>query len=167
MSLYGALTLGVAGLQANSAALSATSSNIANVNTIGYKQQVANFSTFLDEVTPDGGGTAGVKAVITQDVTTQGLPTTTSSPTDMSISGGGFFVVAPSATSTAQEYTRAGSFTPDTNGNLVNKAGLYLLGWKLDSAGNVPTNTGNLSTINISGVAGKAQATDALSIQAN
>ncbi len=75
--------------------------------------------------------------------------------------------MAPTATSTAQEFTRAGSFSPDTEGNLVNKAGLYLRGWKLDSAGNVPTNTGNLTNINISGVAGKAQATDALSIQAN
>ena len=37
MSLYGALNIGVAGLDANSQALSATSSNIANVNTVGYK----------------------------------------------------------------------------------------------------------------------------------
>ena len=167
MSLYGALTLGVAGLSANSTALSATSSNIANVNTVGYKQQIANFATFLDSATPSGGGSAGVKAVISQDVTSQGLPTTTSSATDMSITGAGFFVVAPSPTSTAQEYTRAGSFTPDENGDLKNAAGLYLLGWKLDAAGNVPTNEGDLSPINVSGLSGKAQATDALSLQAN
>jgi flagellar hook protein FlgE len=37
MSLFGSLNIGVAGLAANSAALSATSSNIANVNTVGYK----------------------------------------------------------------------------------------------------------------------------------
>ena len=48
MSLYGALSIGVAGLDANSAALSATSSNIANVNTVGYKDATANFSTFLN-----------------------------------------------------------------------------------------------------------------------
>jgi flagellar hook protein FlgE len=35
MSLYGALNIGVAGLTANSTALSATSSNIANVITVG------------------------------------------------------------------------------------------------------------------------------------
>ncbi len=46
MSLYGALNIGVAGLAANSRALSATSSNIANVNTVGYKNATANFSTF-------------------------------------------------------------------------------------------------------------------------
>ena len=48
MSLYGALNIGVAGLTANSAALSVTSSNIANVNTVGYKDATANFSTFLN-----------------------------------------------------------------------------------------------------------------------
>ena len=58
MSLYGALNIGVAGLAANSQALSATSSNIANVNTVGYKQQISNFTTFLDSMTPGGGGSA-------------------------------------------------------------------------------------------------------------
>jgi flagellar hook protein FlgE len=167
MSLYGALNIGVAGLGANSSALSAISSNIANVNTVGYKTQTVNFETFLA-----GGGlndsAAGVNALIGQDVTTQGLPTPTSSQTDMSISGSGFFVVAatPNAAAT-QEYTRAGSFTPDQNGYLKNAAGLYLLGYKLDSLGNVPTNTSALSLVNVSSLAGKAQATDNLGIQAN
>ena len=58
MSLYGALLTGVSGLDANSRALAITSSNIANVNTVGYKTSTANFSTFLaatgkpDAVTP-------------------------------------------------------------------------------------------------------------------
>src|ERR1700722_765021 len=168
MSLYGALSIGVAGLNANSQALSATSSNIANINTVGYKDATVSFSSFLNATAGSGNNSsAGVTAVVTQDVTAQGLPTTTSSPTDLSISGNGFFVVAPSPTSTDQEYTRAGSFTPDPNGNLKNAAGLYLLGWQLDSQGNVPTNTGLLSPINVSGVSGKAQASDTWSVAAN
>ena len=167
MSLFGSLNIGVAGLAANSAALSATSSNIANVNTVGYKEATTNFSTFMNAAGIGGGASAGVTAVIAQDVTTQGLPITTSSPTDLSISGNGFFVVSPSSTSSVLEYTRAGSFTPDTDGNLVNAAGLYLRGWALDSQGNVPTDTGNFSLINVSSVLGKAQATDNLGIQAN
>jgi len=167
MSLFGSLNIGVAGLAANSAALSATSSNIANVNTVGYKEATTNFSTFMNSAGIGGGASAGVTAVIAQDVTTQGLPITTSSPTDLSISGNGFFVVSPSSTSSVLEYTRAGSFTPDTDGNLVNAAGLYLRGWALDSQGNVPTDTGNFSLINVSSVLGKAQATDNLGIQAN
>ena len=168
MSLYGALTIGVAGLSANSVALSATSSNIANVNTVGYKNQTVNFETFLNIPGLAGNSSAGVSASIGQDVTTQGLPTKTTSPTDLSIAGNGFFVVAANASATAgQEYTRAGSFKPDENGNLKNVAGLYLLGWQLDSQGNIPTNTSSLSLINVSALAGKAQATANLGIQAN
>ena len=168
MSLYGALTIGVAGLSANSVALSATSSNIANVNTVGYKNQTVNFETFLNIPGLAGNSSAGVSASIGQDVTTQGLPTKTTSPTDLSIAGNGFFVVAANASATAgQEYTRAGSFNPDTNGYLVNSAGLYLRGWALDSQGNIPTNTSSLSLINVSALAGKAQATANLGIQAN
>jgi len=168
MSLYGALTIGVAGLSANSQALSTTSSNIANVNTVGYKNQTVNFQTFLNIPGLAGNSSSGVSAVIGQDVMTQGLPTSTSSPTDLSISGNGFFVVASNDTATAtQEYTRAGSFRPDENGNLKNSSGLYLLGWKLDSQGNIPTNTSSLSLINVSSLSGKAEATSNLGIQAN
>ena len=168
MSLYGALNIGVAGLAANAQALSATSANIANVNTVGYKTQTANFETFLNVPGQVGTAGAGVASVISQDVTAQGLPTSTSSPTDLSISGNGFFVVASNASATAQqEYTRAGSFTPDESGNLKNSAGLYLLGYKLDSSGNVPTDTSALSLINTSSLPGKAEATTTLGLQAN
>jgi flagellar hook protein FlgE len=168
MSLYGALNIGVAGLAANSAALSATSSNIANVNTVGYKDETANFETFLNSSGSSSVSAGGVSALIGQDVTTQGLPTATSSPTDLSISGNGFFVVSANSSATAQqEYTRAGSFTPDSDGNLVNAAGLYLMGYKLDSSGNIPTDTSALSLINVSSLSGKAQATTNMSIQAN
>ena len=53
----------------------------------------------------------------------------------------------------------AGNFTPDATGRLRNAANLYLMGWPLDSAGNVPTDRNNMTTININGLAGKAQAT--------
>jgi len=168
MSLYGALNIGVAGLAANSAALSASSSNIANVNTVGYKNQTANFQTLLNSSGLAGNAEAGVGAVIGQNVTAQGLPTSTSSPTDLAITGAGFFVVTTSPTSGGtQEYTRAGSFTPDELGNLKNSAGLYLEGYKLDSQGNIPTNSSALSLINVTSLSGKAQATANLGIQAN
>jgi flagellar hook protein FlgE len=168
MSLYGALNIGVAGLDATSAALSATSSNIANVNTVGYKGETANFETFLNTQGLSANSSAGVSALITQNVTSQGLPVSTSSPTDLSISGNGMFVVATNTSATAtQEYTRAGSFTPDADGNLKNVAGLYLLGWKLDQQGNVPTNASDVSLVNVSNLAGKAQPSTTISLQAN
>lgn len=169
MSLYGAMNIGVAGLAANSAALSVTSSNIANVNTVGYKGSSANFMTFLNAANGIGNsGSAGVGMRASQNVNMQGLPINTGSATDMSITGNGFFVVAsnPSATAT-QAYTRAGNFVPDNEGNLVNAAGFYLLGYKLDASGNAPTDTTQMELINISNLSGTAQQSSTLSLKAN
>ena len=169
MSLYGALQIGVAGLDAFSTALSTTSSNIANVNTVGYKAGESSFSTLLAS---SDGTQSGVVANQLQLVTGQGPINGTQSPTDLAMQGNGFFVVSPNtvpAGSTPQTllYTRAGNFTPDASGNLRNAAGFYLMGWPLDSAGNLPTNRNDMTSINIDGLAGKAQATSKMTIQAN
>jgi flagellar hook protein FlgE len=172
MSLYGALITGVAGLDANANALSVASSNIANVNTVGYKTDQSQFSTLV--ATSGGSGdssTASVIADVRQNFAQQGLLTSTSSPTDLGINGNGMFSVsqAPLAngTPTQMMYTRAGNFTPDGTGNLKNAAGYYLLGWQLDANGNPPTNPLSLSTINVNNMAGKAQPTTSVSMQAN
>ncbi len=169
MSLYGALQIGVAGLDAFSTALSTTSSNIANVNTIGYKASESSFSTLLAS---SDGTQAGVIASQAQRVTTQGGITGTQSPTDLAMQGNGFFVVSPvtvAAGSTPQTllYTRAGNFTPDATGNLRNASNFYLMGWPLDSAGNVPNNRSLMTSINVNSLAGKAQATSTMTLQAN
>jgi len=161
------MNIGVAGLAANSAALSVTSSNIANVNTVGYKNATAMFSTFLS-ATDGQGASAGVTMRAGQNIIAQGLPTATGSPTDMSIGGNGFFVVATNPGVTASlMYTRAGNFVPDAQGNLVNAAGLYLLGYKLDSAGNVPSDTSDLHPVNLTSLAGTAEGSTTLSLKAN
>jgi flagellar hook protein FlgE len=163
-----AMDAAVSGLKNHQTLLDVTANNIANVNTVGYKDETANFETFLNSSGLVGNASAGVAAVIGQDVTTQGLPTQTSSPTDLSISGNGFFVVSTNSSGTGtQEYTRAGSFTPDSAGNLKNAAGLYLQGYALDSSGNIPTNTSQLSLINVTNLAGKAEATSTMTLQAN
>jgi len=172
MSLFGALATGVSGLDAQSAALSVTSSNIANVNTVGYKDSETNFSTLLASAMGSGDvSSAGVTASTSQDITQQGLLTSTGSPTDMAISGNGFFLVsqAPAAAgaTTSQLYTRAGDFTPDANGDLQNSAGMYLMGWPLDSSGNLPTNLNDLTAVNVNDLSGKAEATTTMTLQAN
>jgi flagellar hook protein FlgE len=173
MSLYGAIAIGVAGLDANSTALSITSSNIANVNTVGYKADNAQFSSLVDSSAGLGASAnAGVVANSRQNFTEQGLLTSTASATDLAISGQGLFVVTPSAvaagaTPTNVEYTRAGNFSPDANGDLVNAAGNYLLGWQLDSAGNPPTDPSQLSMINVASLQGQAQPSTTASLQAN
>ena len=96
MSLYGALMIGVSGLDANSQALSISSSNIANVNTVGYKAGQRVSPRFSPR------RSAGRRLVGRRDrqrarrtSPQQGLLTSTASPTDLAISGNGFFVVSP------------------------------------------------------------------------
>ncbi|HEY0282652.1 MAG TPA: flagellar hook protein FlgE [Rhizomicrobium sp.] len=169
MSLYGAMMTGVAGLSAFSNALSVSAANISNVNTVGYKTATSNFATLLASATSNSDpSSAGVVARAGQNVVQQGLMQTTNSPTDLAISGSGFFVVSqtPSASGT-KEYTRAGSFTTDESGFLKNTAGLYLMGWQLDSNGNVPSDRNDMTPINVNSLTGKAEASTKMQLQAN
>ncbi|HVP85160.1 MAG TPA: flagellar hook protein FlgE [Rhizomicrobium sp.] len=169
MSLTGAMMIGVTGLNANSQALSVASSNIANVNTVGYKAGQNNFSTLLADSMGSGDiSSQGVISIASQNVTQQGLLQTTESPTDLAISGNGFFVVNQAASGTGRVlYTRAGNFTPDSNGDLKNAAGFYLMGWPVDINGNIPTDRNDMSPVNVAGLSGKAQATTEMTVQAN
>lgn len=168
MSLYGALLTGVAGLSSQSTALSTTSSNISNVDTVGYKTSDTDFATVLTSSIGGASGAAGVSASTVQNVTTQGLLTTAASTTDMGISGNGFFVTSSSPSSTQEQYyTRAGNFAPDANGNLVNASGYYLLGYPISNNGATSTTSSTLSPVNTANLSGKAQATTTMSVQAN
>ncbi len=154
MSLYGALLTGVSGLDANSRALGITSSNIANVNTVGFKTSNALFSTFLagngDEAP------ASVQVHSAQQRSQQGLLN-------------GFFVVTdnPANPGLGTFYTRAGAFTADANGLLKNGAGFFLEGWTLDANGNMPANRSSLNVINLGSLNGTAEATSTLTLKAN
>ena len=168
MSLYGALLTGVAGLSAQSEALSVSSANIANVDTIGYKASQTQFATVLASTIAGGASEAGVSATPTQNVTQGGILASASSPTDLAISGSGFFVTAQSSTNTANQfYTQAGDFSPDGNGNLVNSSGYYLLGYPVTTAGGTTTTSSTLAPVNVSALSGQAEATTGITLQAN
>jgi len=168
MSLYGALLTGVSGLDANSRALSITSSNISNVNTVGYKTSTADFSTFLAS-----SGTAGqvspssVQVTSVQHLTQQGLLTSTGSATDLAISGNGFFVVTDNPNGGGPLYTRAGGFTPDAQGLLRNSAGFYCEGWTLQSDGSMPANRSAIAPISLGSLNGTAEASSTMTLRAN
>ena len=175
MSLNSAMLAGVSGLTANSAALAAVSDNIANVNTVGYKRNVTDFSTLVTGAAAKGSYSAGgVMSSTRQLVSQQGLPQQTTSGTDLSISGSGFFVATEKAenlTATdARVFTRAGSFTVDSQGFLKNAAGFYLQGWPVDDQGMVsadPTDLSRLKSINVGTVGGAPEATTRVVVNAN
>jgi flagellar hook protein FlgE len=175
MSINSALLSGVTGLVANSAALGAISDNISNVNTVGYKENSTQFEDLVTSKATQGNyNSGGVQANVTQLISQQGQFTQTQSSTDLAINGNGMFVVSQTAAglsaTSGPTYTRAGSFTPDSAGNLVNSAGLYLQGWAADSTGAVstsPSDITKLSTINIGDIGSAPAPTSTASLSAN
>ena len=125
----------LSGLTASSTALSAIANNLANLNTVGYKQTRANFrDLFYQTIGTTGAGDpvqvgAGTAVGSMATVFTGGNVETSGVPTDVAISGEGFFVVDKNG---QREYTRAGNFTVDKSGYLVTQDGFQVLG--LDSS---------------------------------
>jgi flagellar hook protein FlgE len=174
MSISSALLAGVTGLVSNSSSLAATSDNIANSNTIGYKRVGVDFSSMVNTGSGSDYAAGGVTSSTHAFVTTQGTLQATSSPTDLAISGNGFFVVTGVGAGLTpfdpRYFTRAGDFTVDQKGYLKNAANLYLQGWPADAKGNVTPDSANLSTmvpINIEKVANIAEPTSEAAIQGN
>lgn len=175
MSLYGAMLSGVSGLSAQSQAMGIIADNISNVNTIGFKETRAKFSTLVTESTTISSySPGGVSSAPFAQIDKQGLLQSSSSPTDLAINGDGFFVVnslaSPTSTSGTYMYTRAGSFVPDENGDLKNAAGYYLQGWPIDSSGNIPTNRSDLTvldTVSITGLTGTASPSTSIALTGN
>jgi flagellar hook protein FlgE len=168
MSLTSAMLTGVAALDANSQAMSITSSNIANVNTVGYKDSDADFQTFLTSSYGSSINEASVLVTSQQNVSQQGVLQAASSTTDLGIQGNGFFVTSQSPTSTSDlYYTRAGNFSPDSNGDLVNGSGYYLMGYPITTAGGTTTTGTSLQAINVSDLEGSAEPSTQMTLQAN
>ncbi|MBF0307290.1 MAG: flagellar hook-basal body complex protein [Alphaproteobacteria bacterium] len=142
MSLYGALFAGVSGLSSQASAMGAISDNVTNVNTVGYKGTKINFQTLVTkQVSMTKYSPGGVQSAPRGGMDVQGLLQATSSSTDISLSGQGFFVTNtesdPATTGTGMfAYSRAGSFKVDKDGYLRNVGGFYLQGWPL-----VPSNS--------------------------
>ncbi|HZZ89389.1 MAG TPA: flagellar hook protein FlgE [Caulobacteraceae bacterium] len=175
MSLNSAMNTGVSGLNANAVALANVSNNIANVNTVGYKQGETEFLTLVTGTGEQAGrDSGGVLAINRQLVDQQGQLTQTSSPLDLAIQGQGFFVTTTHATNlTATDprlFTRAGSFTVNDQGYLVNAAGLVLQGWPADANGVItpnPSSLTSLQSINVSQVGGAVSPTTQVGVNAN
>ncbi len=174
MSIYGALFSGVTGLMANSQALGMIADNIANVNTIAFKGSHAQFSTLVTHAATVNTYTpGGVQSRPIQGIDRQGLLQSSPSEMDIAIAGQGFFVVNEAASPTlGNEYlfTRAGSFAPDKNGDLVNSAGYYLQGWPLTNGTTLPTNTTtltNVQTVDVAGQNGTATVTQNVALGLN
>jgi flagellar hook protein FlgE len=175
MSIYTALRAGVSGLTANSSALAVISDNIANVNTVGYKRSGIDFSALVNAQNANTTYNAGgVLPLTRQQISLQGSLEQSRSTTDLAISGDGFFIVSTNNQQLSNGgsvlFTRAGSFTIDAQGYMVNAQGLFLQGWPVAADGSVtssPTSLSAIEPVNISGVGGLAEPTANVGLNAN
>jgi flagellar hook protein FlgE len=157
----------IGGLKAHQTMMDVTANNIANVNTVAYKSERATFASMLSQTvrgasSPQAGGLGGTNPTQVglgvalqgiQSLLTQGSLQTTGQWNDLAIQGDGYFVVSgqkpTGGAPTDTEFTRAGNFTTDVNGDLVTQDGHYVLGSSLASAGPPPTFNADLGAINI------------------
>lgn len=130
---------GITGLRAHQQKLDVVANNLANMNTVGFKQQSTVFADLLyqqlrsgSEGDANSGGInpktigSGVKvAQITRNFN-QGALETTSQPFDYALNGDGFFVLS-SPVGGQDVYTRAGAFGVDSEGRLVDPATGFLV----------------------------------------
>lgn len=141
----------ISGIRNHQLMLDVTSDNIANVSTTGFKGSSVLFTDMLSQTLrtaalPDeiGGGTnpaqvgLGARVLGIVQNLTQGSLQTTGRSTDVAITGEGYFVVSFGED---QFYTRAGSFSLDSQGRMVTPSGALVLGWQADASSEVDTTT--------------------------
>lgn len=171
MSLTSAMYSATSGLTAQSKALASISSNIANSSTTGFKGTVTEFTSYINKTTTVDEQVGGVIASNTRSVSRQGEIQSSATTTNMAVNGDGFFVVSDKTSSGGTYFTRNGSFSTDSNGNLVNSEGYYLYGWAVGDDGTIKagnkTSTDSLQAINLTSIKGTPKATSTLDIEAN
>lgn len=123
----------LSGLNATQQALNVISNNLANLNTTGFKDQTANFQDlFYQNFGTTGAGNpiqvgAGSEMGSISSNFTNGSLQSTGVPSDVAITGNGFFIVQdPNGT---VQYTRAGDFGVNSQGQLVTTDGQTVLGY--------------------------------------
>lgn len=136
MAIVGSMLVASGAMEMISDAMAVTGDNIANLNTVGFKSTRFSFADILPTLwaeieTGNGAGLADVGKPFQQ-----GALESTPNLTDLAISGNGFFIVRDPLAG-ALNYSRAGQFHLDSNGQLVNAGNQILQG----SGGDITINT--------------------------
>ena len=143
-----ALHIARTGLDAQQTRMAVISNNLANVSTTGFKKGRASFEDLLYETVSQPGGSSsqntelptglmlgsGVRTISTEKIFTQGSLTRTESSLDVAIQGRGFLQILLPDGSTA--YTRDGSFSINSQGQIVTSSG-----YELDPSVTIPAET--------------------------
>ena len=154
---------GVAGLKTHQTKMDVIGSNIANVNTVGYKSQTVTFSDVFYQTTQNasganaetGMGGTNAKQIglgstvssINTKVSETGGSQATSNPFDIMINGDSMFIVKNAG---VNYFTKAGNFTVDNAGTLVTSQGYAVQGW-IANEGGIINKTDKVTSLNIYG----------------
>ncbi|HEY0785275.1 MAG TPA: flagellar hook-basal body complex protein [Acidobacteriaceae bacterium] len=167
MSFFG---VPLSGLVASQNQLQSISNNLANISTDGYKDQNVTFADLFAGVQGQNGSSdpiqtgLGVKTTATTSDFTDGATTSTGISSNMAISGTGFFEVQSKGGTVS--YTRAGDFTTNNAGQMVDPSGNLVMGYP--AVNGVVQTSAALQPINVgSGVTIPAVASTLFSLSAN
>ena len=160
-SLYTAIS----GMNANGTTLSVIGDNIANLNTVAFKGSRVAFGDVMSQTLAGLSSSSQIgRGVLVSSISplfTQGSFESTLSGLDLAIDGDGLFLVNEGG---ATYYTRAGQFSMDKDGNIVNPDGLVLQGYLADASGNI---TGAIGDLNIAVTQSPANMTTAADVIVN
>jgi flagellar hook protein FlgE len=158
----------ISGLRNHQIMLDVTANDLANVNTVGFKASRTSFRDSLAQLQRSGAsatpGSAGAKSAqiglgvqlgSIDNLMTNGAFQSTGSPYDVAITGTGWFRVSntnPTAGATpadpdtfpgtsTYEYTRAGNFTLNDQGELATQDGWRVVGKGVDTTTGGPNTT--------------------------
>lgn len=159
MSLLNSLFSGVSGLKNHQTMLDVIGNNIANVNSIGFKGSRVTFSDTFNQFVRSGtnptstsGGTnayqvgLGMKLNSVDRNWNQGTFERTGITTDLALQGEGLFILESNG---SKFFSRAGAFTFDADGNLVNPQNGAVVQGKMATADGVVPPGNSLENIQI------------------
>lgn len=130
---------GLSGLTAAAENLDVIGNNVANANTVGFKQAEAKFSdVYATSLSGSGGSQVGIGTKVAGVVQqfSQGKITATENPLDVAINGNGFFRLSNNGAIT---FSRNGQFEMDNAGYIVTSTGARLTGYSANASGALNT----------------------------
>jgi flagellar hook protein FlgE len=125
---------GLSGLNASSKNLEVIGNNVANANTVGFKQSRAEFGDMYSTALAGRSIGIGVNVQAVTQQFSQGNITTTDNVLDLAINGNGFFEVNHNGQTL---YTRNGQFQADKDGFISNNQGMNLIGYPAAKDGTI------------------------------
>ncbi|HEX2473435.1 MAG TPA: flagellar hook-basal body complex protein [Lacipirellulaceae bacterium] len=145
MGLQSAMQTALTGMQGAETMIDVVGNNVANANTVGFKESNVLFATQFMQTQSIGsapsessGGTnprqigLGVKVSEIAPDFTQGTIEISSNPLDLAIQGDGFFIVAGPSGEGQQFYTRNGQLKTNSLNELVTSTGHRVMGYGID-----------------------------------